>query len=1003
MTRVLSVLCRTAVRIAIFLTMTGCGLALDPSQALSIYLRTAFTVEDGLPSNIINGIAQSSDGFLWIATGGGLVRFDGRHFLPVKLVPAVGEISAVVTGPDGDLWLGSQGGVVRVPRRYLDQTGPIPTISYSPGIRIALLHFAHDGVLWAGSTGLYRLTGQEFSLVIPSLNISRIEETRNGHLFLTTAQGVVEWDGIRAVEHPEIARKYGGPKSEIYDVYQDRSGAMWFCGGAGLVRVIAERVDWFAPPDKGGGPLAAYRIFEDKSGSIWVSMTGGIHRLTAEILDPLSPRTGGRAIFEDRDGNMWFGTNGAGLIRLRNRLVRIFTQADGLWNDVVSTVFTTRDGTLWVGENIATGGKCGGLARFDGQRFHTYEDTNGLTNTCVTSLAQDTKGDLWVGTYNGGVFRFRDGKFTQYSEAQGLASSAVLEVLAARDGSVWLVTLAGLSRMQGGKFRSYTIHDGLSELTTLSVYQDRTGTVWAGSVHTLDRLQGERFVNVARLNEASYIRVAGGDRLGNLYVSCGSKGVARLVGGRLTALVPEIAGFQMVAVQRDLWFTGRFGIQRVNSDQLRNWNPQRDGPLDYVTFGLADGLKSMETGSGVPNITATPDRKVWVATRNGLAMVDTIHLPQSTAKPMTYVEQITIDRRKQSPGSELVLPPGSHRVELDFDTIELTSPERTRIQYRLDGVDNEWVDAETTRTALYQDIPLGRHKFRVRATNRDGVWDREGIAYWITQEPHYYETNLFRVALVASGLLLVVAFYQLRLRQAAARLNAQLEGRLTERERIAHELHDTLLQSFQGVMLRFQTVDDLLPARPAAAKQQLEKALERADHAIAEGREAIQDIRSSTVVGNDLAQAMTALGDELGSLDSAEFRVMVEGPPRNLQPVLRDEIYCITREAMRNAFRHAHAHRIEAEITYGEKLLRLRIRDDGRGMDPAIAQEGRADHYGLPGMRERAKRIGAQLSVWSGAGQGTEIELSVPGKIAYRTSRRRTRFRLFPGSFGENS
>lgn len=996
---------RAALRITVFLSMACCAFALDPSQPLSTYLRTAFTVEDGLPSNVVNGIAQSGEGFLWIATRGGLVRFDGRHFLPIKLIPEVGETSAIVTGSDGDLWLGSVGGVIRVPRRYLDQTGPVPTTSYLPGIRIAVLYFAHDGVLWAGtSTGLFRLNGQEFLLTIPNVDISRIEETKDGHLFLTTARGVVEWNAIRATDHPELGRKYGGPKGEIYHVYQDRASAMWFCTKIGLSRVTGEKVDWFTTPGEDGQLLGAYRVFEEKSGSIWAVTSTGVRRLAGKSLEPLLPITGGRAIFEDRDGNMWFGTS-AGLIRLRNRAVRIFTRADGLWNNVVTAVFTARDGTLWAGNNLSDGGMCGGLARFDGKRFHPYLETDGLLNTCVTSLAEDTTGNLWVATYNGGVFRFSNGKFTQYSTAQGLPSGAVLDVLAARDGSVWLATTGGLSRMRDGQFRNYTIDDGLSDRITLSIYQDRAGTIWAGAVHGLDRLEGERFVNAASLNDASYVRVAGEDTLGNLYLSCGGKGIARLAGGRLTALVPEIPGFEMTPIQQNLWFTGQLGFQRVNADQLMNWRPKRDGPLDYLTYGLADGLKSIEIGGGVPNITATPDGKVWVATRNGLAMVDTMNLPKAITKPATYIEQITVDRHRQTPGSELVLAPGSHRVEVDFDSIELSSPERTRIQYRLDGADSEWVDAETVRTALYPNVPLGRHQFHVRATNRDGVWDRNGIVYSITQEPHYYETNLFRVALVAAGLLLVFAVYQLRLIQTTAMLRARLEEKLAERERIARELHDTLLQRFQGSLIQMQAAHNLFPRRPEQAVQTLDEAITMAEGAIAESRDAIQDLRSPQVSQDDLANLLTVTGQDLArsSVTNQQasgilpiFRVSIEGERRDLDPLLQDETYRIARELLRNAFQHAQARHIEADIRYDKRQFRIRIRDDGKGIDPeTLKAGGRAGHWGMLGITERAKRIGAQLHFQSGVGAGTEAELSVPSSVAYKETRGARRFPLF--------
>jgi len=245
----------------------------------------------------------------------------------------------------------------------------------------------------------------------------------------------------------------------------------------------------------------------------------------------------------------------------------------------------------------------------------------------------------------------------------------------------------------------------------------------------------------------------------------------------------------------------------------------------------------------------------------------------------------------------------------------------------------------------------------------------------------------------------VIALYSLRVRRLAYQLNLRFNARLDERTRIARDLHDTLLQSFQGVVFRFQAVRNMLPRRPEEAMQALDGALERTDQAIAEGRDAIQGLRASTMATNELPQAVKALGDEMASQDSASnsarFHVVVEGPPQDLHPILRDEVYAIARDAVRNAFRHAEARNIEAEIRYSGSLLQLRVRDDGNGIDPGVVAEGRAGHYGVPGMRERAKRIGGKLDVWTGTGAGTEIELSIPGSIAYGTSPGRTVLGLF--------
>ncbi len=323
-------------------------------------------------------------------------------------------------------------------------------------------------------------------------------------------------------------------------------------------------------------------------------------------------------------------------------------------------------------------------------------------------------------------------------------------------------------------------------------------------------------------------------------------------------------------------------------------------------------------------------------------------------------------------------------------------------RYRLEGLDDKWRDAGTRRVAFYTNPGPGTYRFRVAASNNDGVWNETGAAVRFSIAPAFYQTTWFLLICIGAAGCVGWVTYQRRVRQVTARLDMQFGERLSERTRIARELHDTLLQSFQGLMLHFQKARNLLPLHPAQAVQTLDLALDRADHAITEGRDAIQNIRSAGVTGTDLAETITALGEELGATDGTEtpaaFRVAVEGTPKALRPILRDEIYGIAREALRNAFRHARASRIETDITYGEQLLRLRIRDNGNGIDPGVIdQGGRTGHWGLVGMRERAERIGVRLDVWSREGTGTEVEVSAPASIAYEGSSARSGFRLFRG------
>lgn len=376
-----------------------------------------------------------------------------------------------------------------------------------------------------------------------------------------------------------------------------------------------------------------------------------------------------------------------------------------------------------------------------------------------------------------------------------------------------------------------------------SIYQDHAGTMWFATYRGIDRLVGERFVSAIHLTSGSNAVLLGEDPSGNLYFS--GQDVFEFSSKDARLKYYEILGDAMATLGQDLWcINSAHGILRINPDSLRNWNPRLDAPLDYAMFGKGDGLTHTDRASGRPTITVTPNQRVWAAVTDGLAMIDYGRLPRSTVKPITCVGELSVDGHKQAPGKELTLSPGPHRLELDFDSIELTSPDRTRLQYRFDGADRNWLDAEPIHTAVYSTVPLGRHQFHVRATNQDGIWDREGIVYWVDQRPYYYETALFRAAMVVFGILLVAAIYRLRLRQAAEKLNARLEGKLAEREQIAHDLHDTILQGIQGLVMLFEAGTDQLPdAEPSKAV--FEKALAHASNVIAEGRDRLQNLRSS--------------------------------------------------------------------------------------------------------------------------------------------------------------
>jgi signal transduction histidine kinase len=488
------------------------------------------------------------------------------------------------------------------------------------------------------------------------------------------------------------------------------------------------------------------------------------------------------------------------------------------------------------------------------------------------------------------------------------------------------------------------------------------------------------------------------DRDGTLWAAT-QGGLSRIKDGHVATLTGknglpcDAVNWVMEDDAHSFWLGTACGLLRIARSELEAWAGDPKRKIQTTVFDTSDGVRShATTGSYSPRVAKSKDGKIWFLPFDGVSVIDPQHLSFNKLPPPVHIEEIIADRKKYTTSSNLHLPPLVRDLEIDYTALSLAAPEKVFFRVQLEGRDPDWKDVGTERKAFYSDLPPRNYRFRVRACNNSGVWNETGASFDFSIDPRYYQTAWFKIACAAAFLTLLWGLYRLRLYQIAREFNVRLDERVGERTRLARDLHDTLLQSFQGVMLRLQVVEELLP--PGKAKEQLEQTLERADQAIAEGRSAVHDLRSSTTVTNELAQAMRSIADELATEGSPTFRLVVEGPVRELHPILRDEVYRIAREALRNAFNHARAHHIEAEITYGERLLRLRIRDDGRGIPPETLESGRSGHYGLNGMRERARQAGASLDIWSSAGSGTEIDLSLPGSIAYGKSTTRSRLQL---------
>jgi signal transduction histidine kinase/ligand-binding sensor domain-containing protein len=968
--------------------ISSAALANSPpdSPVQSSYIRTDFTVDDGLPDNVINAITQTQNGLLWIASGDHLASFDGRTFTPIQLriagVRFPGSINALLEGQDGDLWVGTSTGIVRIPNKEQHDSTASASTSFRLGklgsAEVLTLFVSRDGTVWAGTgDGLYQFDGSQFHCVDSLDIISRIMQASNGWLILTTPNGVVEYDGKNVVRLSGLEAELGVHDHQIFDAFEDSHGTMWYGTTAGVRSVVNHRVRLMNSSKP--APSRTYRFFPGRNGVTWASTPYALYAISEKTIWTPAPNLEPRSFYEEKDGDLWIGTNGGGLVHLQPRIVQMYTKADGLPSDIPMAVLPGHDGRLWIGMNC-------GLAVLEGNKFKRFKSgKDGLANTCVWSLAEDREHNIWLGTYGGGLFRYRNGSFTQYSTKEGLGSNVVTKVMVAQDHSLWAATGNGLSRLQNGMIHNYTAAEGLAVGHVLDVHQDENGTIWIATHAGVEMFASGRFVDVPAAKEIGdhLARRFFEDTKGNLYAVDEPDGISQIRNGELTQFNSTLNVMEMKeSPDHRMWFSSRRGLIEISEEDFLRAGHSGD-PLDYEVFNRADGLRTNEASRGDPDIGFTPDGKLWIATVEGLAMIDTSRLPRAGKRPPIFVAGTSIDGKSHVVGSGLVLQPGIHRVELQLAAVDLANPQRIRLQYRMEGVDSEWLDATSSRAAIYTSVPVGSHRMLIRATDSTGHWNLPTVVYEITQLPYFYETLIFRISIIIGFIVLLILAYLWRVRYLIRQSRIILEERQVEREAVARDLHDTFLQSVQALILRFHIGTQEL-AEDHPVRQSFEEALKQSDSVSREGRDVLSRLHLSTTRPESLTEAFAALGREFRLLNPVQFDVIVSGNRQELNAVVQGELVKIGREALFNAFRHAKASQIEVEIHFGIVELRVQFRDNGTGIDPAILRAGSATgHYGLSGMRERCSKIGSSLELWSRPGAGTEIEVRVPCAIAY--------------------
>jgi ligand-binding sensor domain-containing protein/signal transduction histidine kinase len=972
---------------------------IDPDRAMSQYVHDRWGTDRGFPSGPVYAITQTTDGYLWIGTEAGLVRFDGWNFQLIKDDSGAYTITSVLglaSDDEGCLWIRLQDltvirychGVFERPAgpaaRYsgveaMQQGGAgelliwntedgavgfqgrsfqkLVSVTGLPRSPVLALTRTPNGDVWIGTrdAGLFRFSGGKMLAIrdgLPDLKVNCLLPDRDRGLWVGTDGGIAHWNGIdfTAVGIPSALRRF-----QALALVQDRDGNVWIgTDSHGLLRLNSRG---FASLQGSDAPLreAVTALFEDREGNLWIGHAGGIERLRDSAFVTYSlpeglPTDGSNPVFVDSENRMWFAPVAGGLWWMKDDQHGRVTN-DALDQDVVYSI-DGKPGELWLGRQR------GGLTRlrFNGSSFvaKSYAQSDGLAQDSVYSVYVAHDNSVWAGTLSGGVSVLRDGKFKSYTTNDGLASNTVASILETRDGTMWFATPGGLSALANGHWRSFYVRDGLPSDNVNCLFEDSAGVLWAGTASGLAFRRTQGF---------------------------------EVPAGVPAALREPVLGLAEGRYGR-LWMTTSNHILRVNRAKLLGGSL---ADADVREYGPADGLRGVEGVKRHRSVIADPAGRIWISLNRGISVVDPARLTRNSAPAIVHIQSIQDDNRVVPFARALHIPGGHHRLTLTFVGLSLSVPERVRYRYMLEGSDRGWVGPTAGREAGYTNLPPGSYRFRVMASNPDGEWSPAAAAAAFEVDPLFWQTGWFLIGSILVCGFVAIALYQLRLRQLTRRLNLRFEERLAERMRIAQELHDTLLQGFISASMQVHVAADSLPAE-SREKPILARALQLMRQVIEEGRTSVRGLRSSQNASIELEQAFARIRQEFlaGEAGSQpEFRVIVDGQRKKLHPLLRDEVYRIGREAVINAFRHAQARKIEVELRYFPHQFSIVVRDDGRGIDPEILKSGRDGHWGLPGMQERANQIHAHLHVRSRASAGTEVELSVPGHLAFQGQSKR--------------
>jgi ligand-binding sensor domain-containing protein/two-component sensor histidine kinase len=950
-----------------------------PIQSTTAFGHQVWSTENGLPQNSVHQILQTRDGYIWIATEGGVARFNGTQFTVFNHESdptfTSNDICCLAEDRSGVLWIGTADGLLRYTRgafrRYTVADGlPSPAVSSlaqtGDGFMLALTSgglASYDGlkfnslavspsalgtgpngsVLLATATGLFSYDQRRLRAVpLPNLPTEPIEglgSLKDGSLWARTRGTLLLWNQDR-LRTWHTGQELSG--SRVQSFLADSRGNLWVGTDQGLVllslTVTIDKTRLEILPNLGA--TSVLTLFEDLEHNLWVGTdTAGLHILRRQKFRTLPPLSGYAitAITQTTDGAIWSGSKGEGLFRYEAGQTRHLSIKDGLLSDIILTLAADRDGSLWIGTPD-------GLNHLQGGKIKSYTSADGLPDDFIRSLFSDKDGSLWIGTRRG-LAHWKDGRFTVLSrtdvlKTDGLKSDLIGAMLRSSSNDLWVATLDGLVRIRDGKLTTFTKAEGLSGNVITSLLEDTSHTLWVGTKDGgLSRSSGDGFSPVR----------------------------AHDLPDEIDAIIEDAHGY--------LWFTSNRGVMRVLAAELVACGAASECHPQITTFGSSDGMPTDETSSsGHPGAWKTSDGQLWFATRKGVAIVDPVNLSENHPPPPVILERFTVDDAEwKFDGAEAIVPPGHVRYAFEYAGLSYVSPSRVRYRYILEGFDKQWTLAGARRNAYYTNLPPRHYRFRVQAANENGIWNETGAVFPFVVQPPFYRTFWFLglATILLAGF--VFAVYKMRVRV----IRSQFDAVLAERTRIAREIHDTLAQGFVGVSTQLElTAHHLAQSNVLEAAQQVDRTRALVREGLADARRSIWNLRADGTQAT-LPLRLTNLVQQ-ASTEHLKTNIDIGGTYRALAPSLENEVLRIAQEALANVLRHSGATRVELDLRYHPNELTLTISDNGAGFQSTDTTLPAQGHFGLQGMRERAIQIGGMLNVESSPESGTTVTLRAP-------------------------